>query len=173
MIFCLPVVPQSGTGGGKRFRNSASAPKRCEATTGQAEYQNRKIFISVIEKIFCAGAIKIMFRKFFCFARRNPATKCGINSAEAGGNVGRDYSKSACGFCSKKVRTSSRKHRQVSLSAILEGVASALRASALYFSAIFQGIFKSKASVRSAMRKFAVQSTGKTKFCSQSFWFPP
>jgi len=56
--FCLPVVPQSGTGGGKRFRNSASAPKRCEATTGQAEYQNRKFSFSVIEKFFVRGRLK-------------------------------------------------------------------------------------------------------------------
>jgi len=37
--FCPPVVPQSGTGDGKRFCNSALA-----------EYQNRKIFISLVEK---------------------------------------------------------------------------------------------------------------------------
>ncbi len=41
MNFCPPVVPQSGTGGKKRFRNSALA-----------EYQNRKIFVSLIEKNF-------------------------------------------------------------------------------------------------------------------------
>jgi len=43
----------------KRFRYSALA-----------EHQNRKIFVSLIEKI-CEGAIKKMFRKFFCFARRS------------------------------------------------------------------------------------------------------
>ncbi len=47
MNFCPPVVPQSGTGGGKRFRNSALA-----------EYQNRKIFVSLIEKIFTRGRLK-------------------------------------------------------------------------------------------------------------------
>ena len=57
--------------------------------------------------------------------------------------------------------------RHFSLFVKSQEVASALRASALYFSAIFQGIFKSKASIRSAMRKFAARSTGKTKFC---FW---
>ena len=59
MNFCPPVVPQSGTGGGKRFRNSALA-----------EYQNRKIFVSLIvpPRRDCAEAIKIMFRKYFCFA---------------------------------------------------------------------------------------------------------
>ena len=72
MNFCPPVVRRRWTGGGKRFRNSALA-----------EYQNRKIFVSLIEKIFCEGAIKKMFRKFFCFARRS--------EAEADGNAGRDY----------------------------------------------------------------------------------
>lgn len=47
MNFCPPVVPQSGTGGGKRFRNSALS-----------EYQNRKIFVSLIEKIFVRGRLK-------------------------------------------------------------------------------------------------------------------
>jgi len=47
MNFCPPVVPQSGTGGGKRFRNSALA-----------EYQNRKIFVSLIEKKFGGRATK-------------------------------------------------------------------------------------------------------------------
>ncbi|MDD3607670.1 MAG: hypothetical protein PHQ20_02645, partial [Candidatus Moranbacteria bacterium] len=97
MNFCPPAVPQSGTGGGKRFRNSALA-----------EYQNRKIFVSLIKNNFCAGAIKEMFRKFFCFACRS--------EAEAGGNAGRDYSKSVSGFCSKKVLTSSKRHRQMILS---------------------------------------------------------
>jgi hypothetical protein len=41
MNFCPPAVPRSGTGGGKRFCNSALA-----------ECQNRKIFFSLIEKIF-------------------------------------------------------------------------------------------------------------------------
>ena len=103
--FCPPIVPQSGTGGGKRFRNSALAPKRCEATTGQAEYQNRKIFLSLIEKIFCAGAIKKIFRKFICFSRRS--------EEQADGNAGRDYSKSAIGFCSNKVRILSKRYRQL------------------------------------------------------------
>ncbi|MEA2007484.1 MAG: hypothetical protein U9O20_05020, partial [Patescibacteria group bacterium] len=40
--------------------------------------------------------------------RRSPATECGINSAEASENAP-IYS----GFCSKKVRTSSKKHRQI------------------------------------------------------------
>jgi len=85
-------LPARSVWGGKRFRNSALA-----------EYQNRKIFFSLIKNNFCAGAIKKMFRKFFCFARRS--------EAEAGGNAGRDYSKSASGFCSKKVLTSSKRPR--------------------------------------------------------------
>jgi hypothetical protein len=60
--------------------------------------QNRKIFVSLIEKNFCARAIKIMFRKFSVSL-----------SGQAGGNAGRDYSKPASGFCSKKVRISSKR----------------------------------------------------------------
>jgi len=92
---------KAGLGGGKRFRNSALA-----------EYQNRKIFVSLIEKGVGKGAIKKMFRKFFCFACRS--------GAEAGGNAGRDYSKSANGFCSKKVLTSSKRHRQQKITLILD-----------------------------------------------------
>jgi len=103
--FCPPVVPRSGTGDGKRFRNSALAPKRCEATTGQAEYQNRKIFLSLIEKIFCAGAIKKIFRKFICFSRRS--------EEQADGNVPKEsiasYGINWAGLF-KKVRISSKRH---------------------------------------------------------------
>ena len=150
MNFCPPVVPQSGTGGGKRFRNSALAPKSCEATTGQAEYQNRKIFVSLNEKKFCAGAIKKIFRKFFCFA----------SAKGGGGNAGRDYSKSASGFCSKKVRISSKRHRQLSLFGFWQEFwtryASPLRGSALYFKRIFHGFLKSRISFCSAIWKFGV-----------------
>ena len=76
-------------------------------------------------------------------------------------------------FCSKNVRTSSKKHRQVLHSAKLKDVASALRASAWYFSAILKAGMKSKNKVRSAMRKFAVQSTGKMKFCKPIFFLSP
>ena len=57
----LPNKPvcQRQTRTRRRFRYSASA-----------EYQNRKIFVSLIEKN-CEGAIKKMFRKFLCFARRS------------------------------------------------------------------------------------------------------
>lgn len=71
MNFCPPASPpKADYGVEKRFRNSALA-----------EYQNRKIFVSLIENNFCAGMIKIMFRKFFCFA----------SAFGGGGNAGRDY----------------------------------------------------------------------------------
>jgi len=132
---------KAGLGGGKRFRNSALA-----------EYQNRKIFVSLIEKGVGKGAIKKMFRKFFCFACRS--------GAEAGGNAGRDYSKSANGFCSKKVLTSSKRHRQLSLFGFWQefwtSPASPLRGSALYFKRIFQGFLKSRISFCSRIWKFGV-----------------
>jgi hypothetical protein len=134
-------LPARSVWGGKRFRNSALA-----------EYQNRKIFFSLIKNNFCAGAIKKMFRKFFCFARRS--------EAEAGGNAGRDYSKSASGFCSKKVLTSSKRPRQFSLFGFWQEFwtryASPLRGSALYFKRIFQGFLKSRISFCSRIWKFGV-----------------
>ena len=55
MNFCPPAVPRSGTEGGKCFRNSALA-----------EYQNRKIFISLIEKNFGGAPLKNV-KKIFLF----------------------------------------------------------------------------------------------------------
>ena len=77
------------------------------------------------------------------------------------------------GFCSKNVRTSSKKHRQVLHSAKLKDVASAQSASAWYFSAILKAFLKSKNKVRSAMRKFLCESTEKTKFSEPIFFLSP
>ena len=88
---------------------------------------------------------------------------CGGNSATP------ELQNSSFGFVSKKVRTSSKNDRQFVNSPIWEDVASRLRRPALYFAAIFQAFLKSKESVRSAMRKFAVRSTGKTKVLQPIF----
>ncbi|MBA7521101.1 hypothetical protein ES705_13203 [subsurface metagenome] len=53
MNFCPPAVRQRRTGDGERFRNSALA-----------EYQNRKIFVSLIEKIFTRGRLKKCLENF-------------------------------------------------------------------------------------------------------------
>jgi len=55
MNFCPPAVRRRRTGGGKRFRNSALA-----------EYQNRKIFVSLIEKNFGGAQLKNV-KKIFLF----------------------------------------------------------------------------------------------------------
>jgi len=55
MNFCPPAVPRSGTEGGKHFRNSALA-----------EYQNRKIFVSLIEQNFGGAQLKNV-KKIFLF----------------------------------------------------------------------------------------------------------
>ena len=75
------------------------------------------------------------------------------------------------GFCSKNVRTSSKKHRQVLHSAKLKDVASALRASAWYFPARIQAFLRGNESVRSAMRKFLCEAQRKWNFQNQSFFF--
>ncbi len=51
--FCSSLVRQRRTGGGKRFRNSALA-----------EYQNRKIFVSLIEKILTSARLKKCLENF-------------------------------------------------------------------------------------------------------------
>ena len=67
--------------------------------------QNRKIFFSLIEKIFAKGRLKNVEKIYlFWFRRIRQLAK------EASGNAP-IYS----GFCSKNVRTSFRKHRQLSL----------------------------------------------------------
>jgi len=61
MNFCPPAVPRSGTEGGKRFRNSALA-----------EYQNRKFFVSLIEKNFEGARLKDVKKIFlFCSPKRS------------------------------------------------------------------------------------------------------
>ena len=87
---CLPCEAGLGVG---------ALPQFCVSRISK-----QKNFHLLNSKNFCERAIKKMFKRFFCFARRS--------EAEAGGNAGWDYSKSACGFCSKKVRISSKRHRQ-------------------------------------------------------------
>jgi len=55
MNFCPPAIRRRRTRGGKRFRNSALA-----------EYQNRKIFVSLIEKNFEGARLKDV-KKIFLF----------------------------------------------------------------------------------------------------------
>jgi len=81
--------------GGKRFRNSALA-----------EYQNRKIFVSLIEKFFARGRLKNV-RKFFCFARRKRsgrrAETLGVIVARRATikNRRQDFVQKKFGFCPK------------------------------------------------------------------------
>jgi len=72
MNFCPPVVPQSGTEGGKRFRNSALA-----------EYQNRKIFVSLIEKNFGGAQLKNA-KKIFLFCSPSGGRKRWAGLSPAG-----------------------------------------------------------------------------------------
>jgi hypothetical protein len=72
MNFCPPVVPQSGTEGGKRFRNSALV-----------EYQNRKIFVSLIEKNFEGARLKDV-KKIFLFCSPSGGRKRWVGLSPAG-----------------------------------------------------------------------------------------
>src|SRR3989338_6482653 len=77
------------------------------------------------------------------------------------------------GVCSKKVRTSSKKHRQESHLEKSRLVASARCASAWYFPARIQAFLRGNESVRSAMRKFLCESTEKTEFSEPIFFLSP
>ncbi len=87
--------------------------------------------------------------------------------------AGRVQSSKSCGFRSNIVRTSSKKHRQISLSEELEGCASRRSRSARHFAAKTKRFFKLIASVRSPMRGFAARSADKTKVLQPIFFFPP
>ncbi|HDQ15900.1 MAG TPA: hypothetical protein ENN45_02460 [Bacteroidetes bacterium] len=152
MNFCPPVVPQSGTGGGKRFRNSALA-----------EYQNRKIFVSFIEKIFARGRLKNV-RKFFCFARRS--------EAEAGGNTGAGLKFKIWIFV-KKSSDFNQKAPPIYNFSVLCEVCLALASLGLGFGKDFERIFEiqkqflpAQAEVRFAEGKHKFE-----KFINQSFFF--
>jgi len=84
---------EGGQWGGKRFRNSALA-----------EYQNRKIFVSLIEKNFGGAQLKNV-KKIFLFC--SPKQSGGGRKRWAG------QSAKSSGFCWKKVLTSSSRHHHI------------------------------------------------------------
>lgn len=69
--FLPACIPRSGTGAGAFPPFCACPVVSFALLLGSAEYQNRKIFFSLIEKFFGRGRLKKMFRKFFCFAHRS------------------------------------------------------------------------------------------------------
>ena len=148
---------EGGCGG-----NSASPePKRSTATLLVQSRVPQKSFLFLLEEKEIARKINNCEKNFFAGQRAKRAS------------AGRSVQNSAFGFSSKNVRTSSKKHRQLSHFEKTRLVASRLRRSALNFAGIFQAFFKSKESVRSAMRKFAERSSGKMKFYKPIFLFPP
>jgi len=110
-------LPARPVWGGKRFRNSALA-----------EYQNRIIFVSLIEKIFGGAQLKNV-KKIFLFCSPSSERKRWAGQ-----------SAKSSGFCSKKVLTSSSRHHHIELAASLG--ASPL-ASAGRFARKDQGFLKS------------------------------
>ena len=90
----MPVrfAARSAAGGGKRFRNSALA-----------KYQNRKIFVSLIEKNFGGVLLRDIKKIFlFCSAVRRAETLGGIVALRATIKIQRqDFVQSKFGFCPK------------------------------------------------------------------------
>jgi hypothetical protein len=97
----LPACfPPKAEWGGKAFPQflRALAPKQNKFATGQAGKQNRKIFVSLIEKILARGRLKNV-KKIFLFC-----SPSGERKRWAG------QSAKSSGFYSKKVLTSSNRH---------------------------------------------------------------
>ena len=107
-IFALLLSPRQRRGWGGSV--SAIPPK--------AEYQNRKIFFSLFEKIFGGARLK----KF----RENFSVLLAVAERRRAETLGGIQSKSACGFSLKKVRISFRVRSQIVCCGLF---ASALRAS--------------------------------------------
>jgi hypothetical protein len=112
----------------------------------KAEYQNRKIFFSLIEKNFGGARLKKCRENFSVLLAEAKRRRAEM--------LGRIQSAKSSGFCSKKVRISSKQYRQESHFEKSRLEASAQSALARYFSAILKAFLKSKTKVRSAMRKF-------------------
>jgi len=111
------------------------------AIPASAGRQNRKIFVSLIEKNFGGALLKNAKKIFlFCSAVRRAETLGGIQSAKSSG------------FCSKKVRISSNRHHHIELVASLG--ASPL-ASAGSFASKSKGFLKSIESFCWLIRRFA------------------
>ena len=121
-------LPARSVWGGKRFRLSSLE-----------EGQNRKIFVSLIEKNFRGARLKNV-KKIFLFC-----SPSGERKRWAG------QSAKSSGFCSKKVRISSNKHHHIELVASLG--ASPL-ASAGRFARKLKGFLKSISSRPAARRRF-------------------
>ena len=153
------AVQSEGEAEGGCGGNSASPePKRSPAALLVQSRGQQKSFLFLLEEKIGRAQNKKCEENFFAGQRAKRAA------------AGRSVQNSVFGFSSKNVRTSSKKHRQLSHFEKTRLVASRLRRSALNFAGIFQAFFKSKESVRSAMRKFAERSSGKMKFCKPIFF---
>jgi hypothetical protein len=108
--------------------------------------QNRKIFVSLIEKIFARGRLKKCRENFSVLLaeakRRRAETLGGVQSAKSSG------------FCSKKVRILTKRHRQFSKLEFRAIVASPSLRSGSASAVILKGNLKSKNNFCPLKRKF-------------------
>lgn len=146
---------EGGLWGGKRFRNSASA-----------ERQNRKIFVSLIEKNFGGARLKKCRENFsvlFVEAKRRRTETLGGNQ-----------SAKSSGFCSKKVRILTKRYRQFSKLEFWAIVASPSLRSGSASAVILKGNLKSKNNFCPLKRKFILaKPKAKQSFANQSFFLSP
>ena len=119
------------------------------AIPASAGKQNRKIFVSLIEKKFGGRRLKKCRENFSVLLavakRRRAETLGGIQSAKSSG------------FCSKKVRISSNKHHHNEFEECSASPSPAARASAGSFASKSKGFLKSISSRSAARRRFIPQ----------------
>jgi hypothetical protein len=136
--------------------------------------QNGKIFVSLIEKIFGGARLKKCRENFSVLPvavakRRRAETLGGIQSAKSSG------------FCSKKVRISSKQYRQFTILSFWEDIASrqsrsagAIRAPKLHFATICHAPRGEKEMFWFWSWKFVLaKPKAKRSFVNQSFFVSP
>ena len=148
---------EGGCGG-----NSASPePKRSPAALLGQSRVPQKSFLFLLEEKIGRAQIKKCEENFFAEQRAKRAA------------AGRSIQISQSGFSSKKVRILTKRHRQFSEFGFWAIVASPRQRRGSASARILKGFLKSKNNFCPLKRKFAVPSTGKTKFCKPIFFLSP
>jgi hypothetical protein len=150
---------EGGFGGNSAFplRNQIEASPATCPNTWRAEHRRKILFSLKEERI--GGAQNEKSKEYFSVVWRACRAVAGLASLVGG--------------LLKKSSNFNQKTPPIFTFCEIVRIASAQSASAWYFSAILKAFLKSKNKVRSAMRKFAVRSTGKMKFCKPIFFLSP
>ena len=177
---CPPVsakrgrLGRRGSGGGMPSRPSVVAPP-----PDSLEAEPSKILFSLIEKIFRGRAKEKIVKSILLGGERERAAAAGRERTIQFRATTRS-ARGQSGFCSKKVRISSKQYRKFTNSAFWEEIASALRASAgalrapkPHFATLCHAPRGEKETAWFWIWKFAEQGSDNMKCYYQSFFVSP